>query len=240
MMAAGLEEAVREHNRGPLCVPWKPADVAMATASVFVGFFILLVVLRRATSIDGVEEWHLLTPWSAGAIEGVLLLAVWAFGVHKYRSGWRALGLKRPERPRALLLPWLALLGSLVFTGGYSVVVTAIGMGSLLPPSIPEEALGDGLPRLLNTLVIVAWGPFAEETFFRGFLLAGLVPALGTVRAAVVSSAIFAAAHLMLGMMVPIFVTGLLLSWLYLTTRSIWPPIAAHAAQNLIAVLLAA
>jgi membrane protease YdiL (CAAX protease family) len=35
---------------------------------------------------------------------------------------------------------------------------------------------------------------------------------------------------------IPLFVTGLLLSWLYLRTGSIWPPFAAHAAQNLLAL----
>jgi membrane protease YdiL (CAAX protease family) len=85
-------------------------------------------------------------------------------------------------------------------------------------------------------MVVVVWGPFAEEVFFRGFLLAALLPALGPTRAAAVSSAIFAGAHLTLSTMMPIFVTGMLLSWLYLRSRSIWPPFMAHAVQNLAAV----
>ena len=36
--------------------------------------------------------------------------------------------------------------------------------------------------------------------------------------------------------MAPIFFAGLLLSWLYLKTGSIWPSFVAHALQNLIAV----
>jgi membrane protease YdiL (CAAX protease family) len=52
----------------------------------------------------------------------------------------------------------------------------------------------------------------------------------------VVSSALFAAAHLSVGAAVPAFVSGMLLAWLYLRTRSIWPPVTAHALQNFIAV----
>ena len=36
----------------------------------------------------------------------------------------------------------------------------------------------------------------------------------------------------MVGVLIPAFVSGLLLSWLYVKTRSIVPPIIAHAAQN--------
>ena len=50
------------------------------------------------------------------------------------------------------------------------------------------------------------------------------------------ASAVFAAAHASLAVVLPLFVIGLLLSWLYLRTGSIWPPFAAHAAQNLLAL----
>ena len=133
-------------------------------------------------------------------------------------------------------MPWLALMGSLAFTGVYSAVVSALGLDSLELPPIEEGLLGQGAIRVLNSVVIAGWAPFAEEVFFRGFILAALVPSLGMVRAAIVGSVVFAAAHLTLGTMVPIFVTGLLLSWLYLRSRSIWPPLVAHMAQNLIAV----
>ncbi len=123
-------------------------------------------------------------------------------------------------------MPWLALMGSLAFTGVYSAVVSALGVDALEPPPIEEDLLGHGGIRVLNSVVIAGWAPFAEEVFFRGFILAALVSPLGMVRAAVVGSAVFAAAHLTLGTMAPIFVTGLLLSWLYLRSRSIWPPLA--------------
>ena len=219
-----------------ISVPWKVGDAALATVSVFASCAVVLLLLIPVTGFVGVDESPLITPWSAAVVEGVLLVAVWAFGIHKYHAKWRALGLRRPASRWGFILPWLALLGSLAFTGAYLSVVTALGKDSFLPPAVPGDVLGHGFSRLLNTLVIVLWGPFAEETFFRGFLLAALIPSLGAIRAAAVSSAVFAATHLMLGMMIPVFVTGLLLSWLYVKSRSIWPCITAHAAQNLIAI----
>ena len=221
-------------------VPWKVADVAFATALVFVGFLAILFSLRLAIGVTGTEERTLLTPLVAGALEGLMLVSAWAFGIRKYRAPWHSVGLRRPRARWSAILPWAALLGSLAFAGIYSVTVSAMGLGSLLPQPLPEDVLGHGLSKLLNSMVIVMWGPFAGEIIFRGFLLAALVPALGPVRAAAVSSAIFAGAHLTLSAMIPMFVTGLLLAWLYLRSRSIWPPLTTHAAQNLIAVSLLA
>ena len=165
-----------------------------------------------------------------------MLSAAWTFGVKRYNATWQALGLRRPQATRSFTMPWIALMGSLLFTGLYAATVSALGLEALEPPPIEEDLLGRGGIRALNSVIIAGWAPFAEEVFFRGFILAALVSPLGVVRAAVVGSAVFAAAHVDPGTLVPIFVTGLLLSWLYLRSRSIWPPLIAHMAQNLIAV----
>ena len=55
----------------------------------------------------------------------------------------------------------------------------------------------------------------------------------------VASALVFAALHLEPGAMIPIFLTGLALGWLYVKTGSLWPCIAAHAGQNTLALLAA-
>ena len=221
-----------------MTVPWNAADVVRAVALVIVGFMGLLLLASVVIGAGVMEEQTLRQPWFASSFHGALLLAVWVFGVRKYHTRWSAVGLRRSLDPRAFSLPWLALLLSVVFTVLYAVTVESLGMERFLPPPTEGDILGEGFSRGLNTSVIVLWVPFAEELFFRGFLLAALVAPLGPVRAAILSSIIFAFGHLMLGVMVPFFVTGLLLSWLYLRTRSVWPPITAHAAQNLLALVL--
>ena len=220
-------------------VPWKVADVARATGLVVAGFLGTLSALRLWNGGSGVEDPSFL-PLFVGALNGLMLVAVWVFGVNKYHARWWALGLRRSRVRLGFALPWLALAASLAFAGVYFAVVRSTGLDLLLPPPLPADVLGQGLTRSMNMLVLVLWGPFAEEVFFRGFLLAALVAPLGAIRAAAVSSALFAAGHFALGAMIPVFVSGMLLSWLYLKTRSIWPPITAHAAQNLIAVSIAA
>ena len=169
-----------------------------------------------------------------------MLVGVWVFAVRKYHIPWRALGLRFPESRHNLLTVWVALLGSLAFAIMYAATLISFGPELLRPPAVPEDFVGEGTHRLLIALIVGLGGPFAEEVFFRGFLLTALVPSWGTMGAIIVSSAIFAVAHLMISTMIPIFVTGLLLSWLYLRSRSIWPPVAVHSAQNLIVLSMVA
>jgi len=89
-------------------------------------------------------------------------------------------------------------------------------------------------------MVIGVAAPFAEEVFFRGFMLAAFVNALGVLRGSLVGSAVFALSHGNIALLAPTFVSGLFLAWLYLTTRSLGPSFAAHAVQNLLALSLAA
>ncbi len=232
-------------------VPWRIGDLAAATALVFVSFLVIQALAVLTAEVGESAEPDLLTPWILGALEGLMLLAVWAFGVRRYRVPWSSVGLRLPEArsgPTSLstlwasiiVLPMVALLVSLVSTGVYGSMIDALGLEVLQPTPVPDEFLGSGATRLLLSAVVVLWGPFVEEVFFRGFFLGGLIAPLGAARAALVSAAIFAVAHLEIGSMIPLFITGLVLAWLYLRTRSIWPPLMAHAAQNLLAISLTA
>jgi membrane protease YdiL (CAAX protease family) len=211
----------------------------MATAAVAVAALAVVGGLSLLNGGLGPDVKALLTSTVFVLLPGLLVAGLWVFGIRRYRAPWRTLGLARPRARSALLLPWLALLASLGFGGVYVLVLTAAGLDSALPPAIPEGALGEGPYWLVNVAVIAFIGPLAEEMFFRGFLLAALVQSLGASRGAIAGSAVFALLHFEIAIMVPVFVSGLLLSWLYLRMRSIWPSFTAHAAQNLIVVAVA-
>jgi len=91
------------------------------------------------------------------------------------------------------------------------------------------------------SLLAVLVAPFAEEIFFRGFIFSGIGNRYGYGWGAILSALIFALVHVLtlwqLGVLVPIFLLGLLLAWLYMRTGSIWPCIFTHFAYNTIALL---
>lgn len=223
----------------PLPVPWKIRDVAIATAVPF-GFIALALVGGQFIDTEaGIDADAAIPPWSIFLFQGVLLGLAWFFGIRKYKVPWSTLGLRMFADRSGLWLPWVALLASMAVTLLYGYIVTTLGIDLLDPNQEIGGALGEGWTRLMNTLVIGLWGPFTEEVFFRGFVLAALIPAMGTLRAAFLSAFIFALAHFDVGILIPIFVTGLLFAWLFIKTRSLWPPIMAHAAQNLLALAFA-
>ncbi len=210
-------------------VPWNTWDVVRAIGLIVAVSAVAVIVLAVLEPGPVVTAVVLVLPHSS------MLAAVWLFGVRN-RGGWRPVGFVAPPLPQGLLLPGLVLLASLGVGAVYVSVVTALGIDMLVPPRLPHELLAEGPVRLLSIAGVGLAGPLIEEVFFRGFLLAALVQPLGPLRAAAVASAVFAAAHASLAVVLPLFVIGLLLSWLYLRTGSLWPPFAAHAAQNLLAL----
>jgi membrane protease YdiL (CAAX protease family) len=95
----------------------------------------------------------------------------------------------------------------------------------------PQQTLNLWLAHLI---VAVIMAPVVEEVFFRGLLMQGWALRWGTYPAVIASSALFAICHIeLLGH----FVFGVAMSLLYLRTRSLWVPIAAHGLNNLIASL---
>ena len=221
-----------------LClVPWKTSDVAIGVVTlIIVGFLGILIVhpaLSGASEPNTVSELAII-----GGISGVIMLLIaWLIGPARYRVSLSSLGLRipTPESRTQLLLPVLVLIASLAFTGIYGVIVSVLGWD--IPESLPEglDREGPGIIGIL-AVIVVLWVPLAEEVFFRGFLLSGLVVNLGVVGAAIVSSLVFALFHIDPRIMVPIFVTGLLFAWLYNRTGSIWSCSAAHAMQNAVAL----
>lgn len=89
---------------------------------------------------------------------------------------------------------------------------------------------------IFTALVIIA--PVLEEIVFRGFMFQGLLARFGSVWAAVISSGLFALAHMQVNVGIDTFLLGLAACWLLVNSKSIWPSIALHALKNAIAFVL--
>jgi membrane protease YdiL (CAAX protease family) len=97
-------------------------------------------------------------------------------------------------------------------------------------------------------MFIVAWAGFGEEVFYRGYLHEILARHRGVRMATVVATIFFAVRHAtQLVLLAPAYpwgaalswviiaaMFGVVLSWLYARTRSLWPPILAHYVFNLV------
>ena len=231
-------------NAGSPGVPWGPRHVVL-------GVLLFIASLLVAVSLYEVGKWTLgVDPGLeydlvilGMAISVLMLVAAWALGPAKHNTSIATLGLRLPRKRLFFFmsLPIPVFLVSLGFTVAYTLVVSALGWHVLEPPSTPLGDVEFAGPLFLPIfLLVVICGPFAEEVLFRGFIFPGISNSIGPIKAALVTSVLFALAHQQVGVLIPIFVTGLMLAWLYHKSGSIWPSFVAHGVQNALALAVVA
>jgi membrane protease YdiL (CAAX protease family) len=151
-----------------------------------------------------------------------------------------------------------------IFTWLYQSILNGFGVGGNAYYSLNAavEVMTGAAARKLNisqdtalilyALFQVVWAPIGEELFYRGYMQ-GVLRKFGSFRvSALVSAAFFGirhATHLFFlwpnvpwvaaaSWVVSAFVFGLLMSYLYEKTRSLYPPMLVHAAVNIIEIAL--
>lgn len=155
------------------------------------------------------------------------------FALWRYRLGWSGLGFRAFDRD----LWWLPLATvSVMIVGMIAYGLVLIGLG-VEQPDQGFDAFFDTRALLpLTALAFVIIAPISEETFFRGFIFAGLIRPFGLPAAMAVSGLLFGALHVSnlntLALLVPIGLIGVALAWLYNRTGSIWPSIFTHMLFN--------
>jgi len=138
-----------------------------------------------------------------------------------------------------------AVLGLLL---GAAAFVPAGSLHGLLSTLFPEAwvrafdltRLFGGPPWRRLTLATLAalLAPLCEEAAFRGYLQGALLTRLAPGRAIALSALLFAAMHLDPVRFLPVLGLGILYEWITWRSGSLWPAVAAHAANNGIASFL--
>ncbi|MDP3851067.1 MAG: type II CAAX endopeptidase family protein [Luteolibacter sp.] len=153
------------------------------------------------------------------------------------------LGLRWHGWPRVFLIaPGTVLFMWLIFGGlqvsGYVEWMESLGVETvqdtvkLLQDSQDPQVLG------LMAFAAVIAAPLCEEIVFRGYFYPVLKKFAGVRAAALSSSLVFAAAHGNLAALLPLFIFGGVLVFLYEKTGSLWAPIGAHFCFNSATVVL--
>ncbi len=219
-------------------VPWSLRDVLLGIVFVALGVVLVRVLLFDDRSLIAIDR-NFANTIGIFLIESLLFLAVLLFAVRKYDIRWHALGVHQEYKASDYWLVAAVIVAILLANAAYATLVSYMGLKDLEPPGVPTTLVGTGAFRFFNVMIIGVWGPMAEELFFRGFVLPALVPRFKLGGAIAISSALFAISHGSFAVAVPIFVSGMLLAWLYVKSKSLWPSIGAHSVQNLLALAFA-
>ena len=224
----------------PGAVPWRGGQVVLGIFLVAISIIPVAAIAIGIGSLAGQYD-EAMTTWVSVHLIGLAIIGVvWRFGVHRFKAPLSSLGLTPMALPRVktVFMAAGALGLSLVATIVYGVLTGLLDSDILSPPDISPDIAFPGLAAVFTFQALVVLTPVVEEVFFRGFVYSGLVPRLGVGWAMVVSAVVFSLSHLVVGVFIPIFITGMLLALLYHRTGSLWPSIVAHAGQNTLAVAL--
>ncbi len=183
--------------------------------------------------------------WYVGLFEVLTFGAIWWF-VRFRKSSLRAIGWRKPR----WIDPVYTLAGFLVYIVAYGVL---LAIATKLFPSLNvdqkqqlgfQEATGS-LNLVLTYVSLAVLPPLVEETVFRGFVYTGIRTKLKPIVAALLTSALFATAHLEFGSGQPLlwvaaldtFTLSMVLCYLRQKTDSLWPGILLHSLKNSIAFI---
>ena len=236
--AAALRVLLSRRGRAPLGAallppPWPPWDgFGLFVRSAF-GFLVigglppLLASGRSAVAaIGGLAAGVPAVAWIAGYLTAAGRPPLAVFGLRVRRADMGALA------GVTLALIALGIVGEAVIT----LVAAGLDMRSHWADGFPEDVLWEPWWLVaVSTVDTALWAPFVEELTFRGVVFGSLRVWLPAVPAALLSAVLFAGAH---GYgatgFASVLWSGIVWALAYERTRSLWPSILAHTANNLL------
>ena len=134
-------------------------------------------------------------------------------------------------------------IGCGLLIGSYIIIIVHNALLFLLGVDTQGENIVELFAELDSPfwffIVGAVFAPLVEEIFFRGFLFQGFRERYGWITAMLISAAIFAIAHLDLVVLIPTFILGCLLAYVFHRSDSIWPGIILHFLVNSFGLLAA-
>jgi hypothetical protein len=154
------------------------------------------------------------------------------FGVR----GVRSLGLQLPWGGHwlliALIIAPLSLLCSTLQAAMFDCFPSSRGQMEELMKSLAQAPLS-------MLVLIIGLGPaLCEELLFRGLIGRGLMARHGVIAGIFMTSVLFGLLHINPGQAIAVIPMGMVLHFVYYTTRSFWAPVTLHLFNNSLAVIL--
>ncbi|MGH7193740.1 MAG: lysostaphin resistance A-like protein [Candidatus Saccharimonadales bacterium] len=233
--------------------PWNPwlgaafVVVVFIASGIFSGVLVSLYPWLHHWSQTRTQDW--LNDSVGAQFTFVLLAEAFSIGaLYMFLRLWKfkfsGLGLKRPRRTD----PLYGLMAFPVYFVLYLIVLAVIthfvpGLNVNQQQELGFNDVHGVLAMSLTLISLVVLPAVVEEIMVRGFLYSSLKKALPAVWAAVLTSALFASAHLPEGgsagplyiAALDTFVLSLVLIYLREKTGNLWASITLHAAKNSVA-----
>ena len=216
------EEPLATTPEEDFSVPWTVADTWLGLL-----IFVLVVIGQLAVTV----VWHgAHSLQSVGLVAAELLYLVpVAYILTKRKVPWKTLGFRAFDQNKLALGCGLLVIAYL-FIMAHNIILSLLGVTT--QGETIYKVFGSLNSPIWLVLVGIVLAPFVEEMFFRGFLFAGFRQRFGWKKAALLSSIFFALAHLQPAALIPTFILGYLLAYIFHKANSLWPGIILHFLVN--------
>jgi membrane protease YdiL (CAAX protease family) len=169
--------------------------------------------------------------------QGVVLVLVHIF-LKQHEVSWSdAFGFREPRLPRAIFLG--ALMSILVLPVALSLaeltkrVIEAFGSSAQMQQPVKMVMEATSIHQLVvSGIAAIVFAPIVEEIIFRGVLYPAVKRCADQRTALWGVSLLFAITHMNLTAFIALTVLGIILTFLYETTRNLAAPIIAHSVFN--------
>ncbi|MFN2582643.1 MAG: lysostaphin resistance A-like protein [Candidatus Dormibacteria bacterium] len=217
-------------------VPWDWTDFVIAIPAAFTASSVLVSLTIPLTDLftngldptvrTAVESFVEQASFYGGALFNIWVLVGLRRGGSFYHLGWRKFSWWW------IPISVLAAAATLYISGVLQLVSE-----HLFPTAQNTQCQAvqhDYSHFLILAIIVVCFmAPLAEELIFRGFTYGWLRRVMPTGVAIVVSGAVFALAHGVLLLFIPLWAVGIILAVLFQSSRSLWPGAVTHALFNL-------
>ena len=163
----------------------------------------------------------------------VVVMLVWrtnlvaVFGL-RYRRWWLV-----PILSVLVVFVMLSLLQALELAGYNAWIADLLGVEDPSQEAVKMlKETKDPLTFGMMALVACVGAPLAEEVVFRGYVYGAVKKLSGIWFSVLFSGLFFAAVHMNVASLLPLFVLGVALAVVYEATGSLWTPIAVHFLFN--------
>ena len=231
--------------------PWNPVLGVIFACAVFIIAQFMAAFAVYGTSLIIKPDNETFLHWFDNSILAKTLLFVFMmlfvlltlrWFTSLYKTNFASIGLSR--KPKFSDLGWAVL----AFPAYFLLLIVSLAIIKLLVPGLDLEQKQDlgfnatyhgfQLVGIFFALVIVP--PITEEIVFRGFIFGSLKKAMPIIAAAILTSLLFGAGHLLESSgSQPLYVAGIdtfvlsmILIWLRQKTGSLWASISLHALKN--------
>jgi membrane protease YdiL (CAAX protease family) len=205
-----------------MAVPWTLRDTWLGLGIFVILILGILAVVTFLQSTSFIQNIGLIIIELLYLVPVIIILAI-------RRVPWKSLGFRSFDKG-------ILGMGCGLLVGAYMIIILHNLIMSHVGFITQGEAIFQFFGGLENPLAFIIVGvvlaPVIEEVFFRGFLFNGFRQHFGWNIAALLSALFFSLAHLQLVTLIPTFILGYLLAYLFHNSNSLWPGIILHFLVN--------